>query len=111
MDNKFVTSSEIASKFGVNDSTVRRWCRRGLFRGADLKFVPPFGSVWVVPTANLQYFKPPKNGRPKMTAAQIRQNLIVKLYKERFKCEPTADLLEKPSRERINTAIMGRYIA
>lgn len=95
MENKLFTSREAAERLGVDDSTVRRWCRRKRFFGAQLRTVPPFGTLWLIPEQSLLSFRPPKNGRPQMSVEARRRSLLIKLYRQKYKREPAADLLER----------------
>jgi excisionase family DNA binding protein len=56
---ELLSTSKVAERLGVDDSTVRLWCRQGLFPTAQ-----QVGGSWVIPADALVKFKQPKMGRP-----------------------------------------------
>lgn len=58
-----LTTSEVAERLRVGQSTVNLWCRQGKFPNAE-RVRTPQGGYWVVPEDDLQNFEPPKMGRP-----------------------------------------------
>lgn len=60
-----MTAREVADRLNVKPITVRVWLSRGLFPNAELKFVEPFGKIWMIPESDLKNFKKPQMGRPK----------------------------------------------
>jgi len=66
MSEQFLTTRDIASRFGVSIKTVAAWCRAGLFIGAfQVNLATGKGKAWLVPTASINAFERPKMGRPK----------------------------------------------
>ncbi|HHX44542.1 MAG TPA: helix-turn-helix domain-containing protein [Chloroflexi bacterium] len=59
-----LTTADVARRFGVSTTTVRRWCELGLLPGAERVGVKQ-RATWVIPEGALQGFEPPKPGRPK----------------------------------------------
>jgi hypothetical protein len=58
-----LTTSEVAERLKVGQSTVNLWCRQGKFPNAE-RVQTPQGGYWVVPENDLKDFEPPKMGRP-----------------------------------------------
>jgi len=56
---ELLSTPQVADKLGVDDSTVRLWCRQGLFPTAQ-----QVGGSWIIPADALANFSPPKMGRP-----------------------------------------------
>jgi hypothetical protein len=63
MSDSELTVTQVAEQLGVAAITVRKWCQRGLFPNAYLHETP-LGSLWMIPTKDLDSFEPPKMGRP-----------------------------------------------
>jgi Helix-turn-helix domain len=64
MTSRNLTTSEVATRFGVTRQAVRLWCDRKLFPNAKQE-ESPRGSYWSIPESDLVGFKPPKpTGRP-----------------------------------------------
>jgi excisionase family DNA binding protein len=61
-----LSTIQVAERLGVDDSTVRLWCRQGLLSAQQV------GGSWVISADALAKFMPPKMGRPttKPKAAQ-----------------------------------------
>lgn len=53
-----MTVAEVAEKLNVSSRTVNRWCRKGLLRSVKA------GKAYIIPSAALGEFTPPKRGRP-----------------------------------------------
>jgi predicted site-specific integrase-resolvase len=60
---ELLSTTKVAARLDVDDSTVRLWCRQGLFPSAQ-----NVGGSWVIPASELVGFKPPAMGRPKKKA-------------------------------------------
>lgn len=61
-NEKELTTSELAERYGVSHSTARGWCTSGkFFRNARLDKTPR-GDFWVVPESDLEGFVPPRRG-------------------------------------------------
>lgn len=56
---ELLSTTTVAARLDVDDSTVRLWCRQGLFPSAQ-----QVGGSWVIPASALSNFTPPKMGRP-----------------------------------------------
>lgn len=65
---KELTTSELAERYKVGQSTARGWCTSGYFPNARLDKTPR-GDFWVVPEADLEGFVPPRRG-PKRRSQQ-----------------------------------------
>jgi len=61
-----LSTLDVARKYGVSLTTVRKWCERGLLPGAELVGIR-LRATWVIPESALVGFEPPKPGRPKKT--------------------------------------------
>ncbi|MGI8494435.1 MAG: helix-turn-helix domain-containing protein [Pyrinomonadaceae bacterium] len=74
-----LTAKEIAKKFGVAKRVAQSWILNGLFPHAQKETISPFGEVWFVPASDLNNFKRPERGRPKIDnpspAAISKRNL------------------------------------
>jgi excisionase family DNA binding protein len=57
-----LSTIQVAERLGVDDSTVRLWCRQGLLEAQQV------GGSWVISSNTLAKFKPPKMGRPSTKA-------------------------------------------
>jgi DNA-binding GntR family transcriptional regulator len=57
-------TSEVAERYGVSSTTVRKWCELGLLAGAEKVGIPP-RVTWVIPESALEGFEPPRPGRPR----------------------------------------------
>jgi predicted site-specific integrase-resolvase len=55
---ELLSTSEVAARLNVDETTVRLWCRQGRFPNAKQV------GGWVVPDSDLKNFTPPKMGRP-----------------------------------------------
>ena len=62
MGDGWLSVSEVAGRYGVTGTTVRRWCVSGLLPNAR-KFGDGRTAPWVIPEADLAGFEPPKIGR------------------------------------------------
>jgi predicted site-specific integrase-resolvase len=62
---KLLSTIKVADRLGVDDSTVRLWCRQGLFPTAQ-----QVGGSWIIPADALVKFTPPKMGRPAKSLAK-----------------------------------------
>jgi hypothetical protein len=60
----WLTTAEIAKRYGVQARTVTRWCQRGLFPNAQLGPKTGSGAIYLVPEIDLVGFVPPERGRP-----------------------------------------------
>lgn len=58
-----LTTSQVAERMNVGQSTVNLWCRQGRFPNAQ-RVETPQGGYWLVPQSDVANFKPPKMGRP-----------------------------------------------
>jgi len=56
---ELLTVTDIAERYDVATSTVRRWCQRGLMPGAKR-----ISRMWLVPVDALENFERPPMGRP-----------------------------------------------
>ena len=61
---KMLTTSKVAERLGVGQSTVNLWCRQGRFPKAVLVETPQ-GGYWQIPESDLRGFKKPAMGRPR----------------------------------------------
>jgi transcriptional regulator with XRE-family HTH domain len=57
-----LTTSQLAERLGIGQSTARLWCKQGLFPNAH-SVETPRGVVWMIPESDLENFIPPKRGR------------------------------------------------
>lgn len=57
---EFLTSREIAERYGVSLITAQKWIKNKKFPNAQR-----FGRDWAVPKSDLLKFKKPKMGRPR----------------------------------------------
>jgi len=67
----FTTTDTVAWRFQVTRLTVRRWCERGLFPGAQ-RIGTGAHAIWVIPTSEVAAFTPPlrSGGRPRKERRQ-----------------------------------------
>ena len=67
----FLTTDQVAWRFGVTRVTVFRWCRRGLFPGAQ-RVGTGAHAPWIIPTSEVESFTPPPRGggRPRKERKQ-----------------------------------------
>ena len=72
-----LTTSEVAERLKVGQSTVNLWCRQGKFPNAE-RVQTPQGGYWVVPESDLKKFEPPKMGRPRKVQTQKAATRIIK---------------------------------
>jgi len=70
----YLTTDQVAFRFGVTRMTVIRWCRRGLFPGAQRIGIEA-RAPWVIPTREVETFVPPPRGggRPRKGSGQKAQ--------------------------------------
>lgn len=80
-----LTTSQVAERLGVGQSTVNLWCRQGRFPQAE-RVETPQGGYWLVPESNLVGFELPKMGRPskKQEARRAIRLLLEKIEAEAF---------------------------
>jgi len=57
-----LTTAQVAQRYDVDESTVRRWCRDRRIVAVRLGGV--FRALWRIPEASLLGFDKPKAGRP-----------------------------------------------
>lgn len=67
MEVKPLTTDAVAARLGVSVSTVKAWCKRGLFPRA---WKPSPRSSWLIPESDLDGFTPPIPGRPRRSKEQ-----------------------------------------
>ncbi len=65
-----LTTSQVAARLGVGNSTVRLWCKLKRFPGAHEQQTPR-GPVWLIPEGDLEDFVVPTRGRPKKSVMLI----------------------------------------
>lgn len=61
-NEKELTTSELAERYGVSHSTARGWCTSGKFFPHARLVQTLRGDVWVVPESDLEGFVPPRRG-------------------------------------------------
>ncbi len=65
MAEDFLTTDQVAERYGVTRMTVTRWCQRGLIPGVFRLGEKESHARWVIPASGLAGFEPPKPGRPR----------------------------------------------
>jgi excisionase family DNA binding protein len=65
---ELLSTTKVAERLGVDDSTVRLWCRQGLLPTAQ-----QVGGSWIIPAEALAKFTPPKMGRPSAKKATAKK--------------------------------------
>jgi hypothetical protein len=74
----YLTTADIAARYGKNYRTATRWCQRGLFPHLIKGRKTASGAIYLIPESDLESFTPPRRGRPaavkpmRLTAAQRR---------------------------------------
>jgi hypothetical protein len=58
--NSLLSTSDVAKLLNADETTVRLWCRQGLFANAR-----QIGRGWIIPESDLVDFQKPKMGRPR----------------------------------------------
>jgi hypothetical protein len=61
---EYLTTQQIAERYGVEVQTVSGWCKRGLFPNVRLGPKTGRGAIYLVPESDLDGFVPPERGRP-----------------------------------------------
>ena len=59
-----LSTAQAAELLGVDQSTVKLWCRSGRLPGARRE-LQDRGPVWKIPERNVRTFELPKRGRPR----------------------------------------------
>ncbi len=59
-----LTSTDVAARYDVTRTTVRRWCELGLLPGAE-KVGVGMRATWLIPEKALEGFERPRAGRRK----------------------------------------------
>jgi hypothetical protein len=70
---KMLTVSEVATRLGENERSIRNWAKQQLFPGAELK-PSPRGPYWEIPENDLKGFEKPTRGRPSKKAATAKSD-------------------------------------
>jgi hypothetical protein len=60
----FLTTADIAARYGRDYRTATRWCQRGLFPHLINGRRTASGAIYLVPESDLECFTPPRRGRP-----------------------------------------------
>ena len=60
-----LTTAQVAERFGVQASTVSRWCQRGIFPNAVSGPKTGRGAIYLIPESDLEGFTQPIRGRPR----------------------------------------------
>jgi hypothetical protein len=102
-ENK-LTAFQISRRFNVKQTTVRLWCRKGLFPNAKCERIIYGVVAWLVPESDLQNFTPPKMGRPTKPKPQVfipaatfvldERTQLAALYKQKYGVEPLPATLD-----------------
>jgi hypothetical protein len=71
---KFLTTADIAERYGVESETVSRWCQRGLFPNKITGPKTGTGAIYLIPESDLEGFTPPRRGRPASAAPSASAN-------------------------------------
>jgi hypothetical protein len=71
-NEKEITTSELAARYGVGQSTARGWCTQGLLPNAR-QVQEARGTVWYVPERDLVGFVPPRRGPKTKTHAEPKR--------------------------------------
>jgi hypothetical protein len=66
----YLTTADIAARYGRDYRTATRWCQRGLFPNLIKGRKTSTGPNYLIPESDLEHFTPPRRGRP---AAPKRQ--------------------------------------
>jgi hypothetical protein len=62
---KFLTTQQIAERYGVSQRTANHWCLQKRFPNALHTVKTGIGRIWLVPESDLDGFEPPARGRPR----------------------------------------------
>lgn len=76
-----LTTSQVAERLKLGQSTVNLWCRRGRFPNAE-RVETPQGGYWLIPESDLDNFEPPKMGRPSNKAGGVDGKVTLKASKK-----------------------------
>jgi hypothetical protein len=60
----YLTTADIAARYGKNYRTATRWCQRGLFPHLIKGRKTASGAIYLIPESDLEGFMPPQRGRP-----------------------------------------------
>jgi hypothetical protein len=60
----YLTTADIAARYGKNYRTATRWCQRGLFPHLIKGRKTATGAIYLIPESDLEGFTPPRRGRP-----------------------------------------------
>jgi hypothetical protein len=70
----YLTTADIAARYGKNNRTATRWCQRGLFPHLIKGRRTSSGAIYLIPESDLEHFRPPQRGRP--AAAKPRRSTV-----------------------------------
>jgi hypothetical protein len=74
----YLTTADIAARYGKDYRTATRWCQRRLFPNLIKGRRTASGAIYLIPESDLEGFTPPRRGRPaaakptRLTTAQRR---------------------------------------
>ena len=69
---RYLTTADIAARYGRNYRTATRWCQRGLFPHLIKGRKTASGALYLIPESDLEGFTPPQRGRPAATKPRRR---------------------------------------
>ena len=60
----YLTTADLAARYGRNYRTATRWCQHGLFPNLIKGPRTSTGALYRIPESDLERFTPPRRGRP-----------------------------------------------
>jgi hypothetical protein len=68
----YLTTADIAARYGKNYRTATRWCQCGLFPHLIKGRRTASGAIYLIPESDLESFTPPRRGRPAAAKPKCR---------------------------------------
>jgi hypothetical protein len=72
----FLTTADLAARYGVAPVTARSWCERGLFPNVMRGPKTGRGATYLIPESDLVRFTPPQQGRPPSASTLSKRCLV-----------------------------------
>jgi hypothetical protein len=79
----YLTTADIAARYGRDYRTATRSCQRGLFPNLIKGRKTASGAIYLIPESDLESFTPPRRGRP--AAAKPRRRTTTRRRSRKHK--------------------------